>query len=271
VKRNRKKLIYNLWNNHRSGIVLFLFIIFSLIFILLNKTKCFIYLRGAASRYTAVFEYSAFRINRLFSSEKENRRLVLKLTELAALNQQYIFFSEENKRLRSLLKLKEHLPYNVIAADVTEMDMSGIPGYADINTGSNSGCVEDEAIIVPQGVVGRIVESGHDWSRVQLLTNPEARISARVMKTGDRGIVRWIHGDVFKMEGVLYRSSVKFGDIVVTSGVSSIFPGGLLIGRVSRVIQDQGAMFKNVFLRSSVNFQNLGIVFVVLNEKEKQR
>jgi len=271
LRRNKRNIVAYLWYNHKPRIVLALLIILSMLLILADKKSPIVYIRGAVQQYAAVFQYSAFRIKRLFNSEKANRRLSLKLTELAVLNQQYAFFSEENKKLRKLLKLKEHLPFGIMAGDIYAIDMTGVPGYASLNIGSESGCAKDMALIVPEGVIGRIIEVGSDWSRAQLLTNPEARISARVLRTGDRGIVRWVYGDVFKMDGVLYRSGVEVGDVVVTSGVSSVFPGGLLIGKVFKVTQEQGAMFKDVFLHSSVNFQTLGLVFVVRNEEKKAR
>jgi len=219
--------------------------------------------RGLARYYGGVISSPVRRVKRMIRAEKQAEDLQYLVCLLAARQQQYAAMAYENNRLRSMLKLHEIQPFSLRAAEITSADMTAIPGSVCIGLGSDEGCGPDMAVIVPAGVAGRITASGKQCSSCQLLTDPEARISARVLRTGVKGIVRWERGDVFRLSGVLARADVTAGDVVVTSGQSNVYPGGLLIGQVVSAHTRPDAMFRDVLLRSAVNFQSLAQVFVI--------
>jgi len=266
VIKTNKNIFIRVWENHKKGILLLFLMILSLFFAAKSR-YCRYSKQQIIQRYYAFFSFPVKKIKRLYKAEELNRKLVKEIIELSTRYQSISYIEKENSRLRALLKLKEHLPFKVLCAEVTGMQLSGIPEFVVLNKGTEENIKKDAAVVVQSGVVGRIAESHTGWSRCELLTSRTARISAMILRSRVKGIVQWEHGDVFCMKGVLKRSSVEIGDVVVTSGVSTIYPAGLFIGRVFKVTPAQDDMFKDVYLNSGVNFQTLEQVFIITTGK----
>ncbi len=171
-------------------------------------------------------------------------------------------------QLEKLLDLRERTPLRTVAATVIAGDATGIFRTLTIDKGSSSGLRKDMAVIAPAGVVGRIVEPPPLYAaKVQLLIDREAGAGAIIERSGVGGVVVGSDRDgeqPLDLQFVSNLSDAKVGDRLVTSGLDSIFPRGILIGTLARVDKGIG-LYKRIGVTPAVDFAEVGAVLVVLD------
>ncbi len=118
------------------------------------------------------------------------------------------------------------------------------------------------------GLVGQVVEVYPNFSKVMLITDPSFAVDVKVVRTGDRAILRG-NGDphLFLEYLPLYSQAIP-KDYVVTSGQDALFPPNILIGEVVSLAKDPQGMFKRGEVRPFVDLYNLSWVAVLLSIPE---
>lgn len=195
--------------------------------------------------------------------KKENEWLRKQTADYIQSDQLYREVENENRRLRAFLGFAERVDFGFIPAEVTGRHWQSNQGIVYINAGWKQGCQKDMALVTHEGIIGKIVTVGQSGATGMLLNHPAFRISARVQRTRQVGIVRWLYGNRCVLEGVPYRSDVQIGDRIVASGYGHIYPPGYLIGHVVSVEDDAKGMFKIVELKTAVDLGQLELLFVV--------
>lgn len=200
-----------------------------------------------------------------FNLKSENQLLRQKLVQMqleAADLEERRF---ENQRLRGLLSLKERKQYTYIPAEVIGWNTDQGLNTMVIDVGRSDQVRKYMAVVMEDGVLGRIIEVGLTSSFVQLLTDRNCRISGLVQRSREQGIIRY-QGNGLYMQLPL-RSDVRLGDRVVTSGLGETFPSGLPVGRVSQIALGSRNLFKQVSIIPAVDLNRLEEVFVILGEE----
>jgi len=169
----------------------------------------------------------------------------------------------ENQRLRQLLGFKAKSSEKLVPAKVIGRNENGFIHSILLNAGSNEGLKKDMAVVTAQGLVGKIFRIGKEEATAQLLLDHNFRVSAIVQRNRVTGIVEWQRTNQVTLAAVPKRSDIKVGDKIVTSGLSTIFPGGLEIGAVAQIDKKQPGMFLNIVIQPSVDFSRLEEVFIV--------
>ncbi len=183
---------------------------------------------------------------------------------------------EENNRLREELllteRLKEILRYrNVLgmdslAAEVTGYSSFGAAGWmktATLDKGSGDGIKVDMAVVSPRGVVGRIIEVTSTTSTVLLLTDPRSSIDAIVQRTRIKGLVEGTGSRTLRLKYIRQLDDVRPGDVLVTAGLSGIFPKGLEVGRITRVEKGKDNFFKYIEVEPTAPLDSLEEVLII--------
>ena len=201
-----------------------------------------------------------FRAGRL---RDENRLLRLQVAQSALQDQAASEALAENRRLRILLGLKQKIWNPLVPAEIVGRSTAGGVGAVHLNVGRADSVAVDQVLVTPDGVAGRVTAVADQISTAQLLADPAFRISARVRRSRVLGIVRWLRDNTCVLEGVPAHADVRPGDVVQTSGLSLIYPGGLVIGRVSAVVREPKTLFQRVELQSGVDFNRLETVLVL--------
>jgi rod shape-determining protein MreC len=204
----------------------------------------------------------------LVGIREENTRLRSRVTDLEDENLQYreaIVASERFRRLRHLHERKDlpMVPATVIAQDLSPWFRSVI-----INRGFSSGIRTGMPVITDAGVVGTIAGTTPNASRVLLVVDPQSRIDVFVQRTRARGSVQGRSADTCSFEYVLRDADVQKGDLLLTSGLDTIYPKGLPVGRISSVERKPYGLFLGAQLEPSVDFHRLEEVFVILDRRE---
>jgi len=194
----------------------------------------------------------------------ENRRLRDETQRLRVEALRVTETDAENQRLRRLLTLKESLPLETMAGEIIAREWGGWVRSLTINRGRGDAVARLTAVIAPDGLVGRIVDVRAGSSVVQVLTDPASTVGAHVVRTHTPGIIEGEPRGTLRFKYMARDGSgIQVGDVVVTSGLGGLFPGGIPIGRV-RTIDDRGsALFSYAQVTPAVDFARIDEVLLL--------
>jgi rod shape-determining protein MreC len=198
----------------------------------------------------------------MFQATSENARL----RERLAARERELFRLRatvaQAERDRLLATAAPALPNVITSAPVLLLERRAGLQSALVGAGSREGAVAGSPLAVPEGLVGRIVSAGWSVSRAQLLTDASAAAGARVVRTGDLGVVRGDGRGGLRLNNVPITSAVRPGDAVESAGIDGIYPRGVPIGRVESVGHG-GNLFLEIRIHPSADFSSLMDVFVL--------
>jgi len=203
----------------------------------------------------------------LVDLRQENRLLQKSLESLEIENQLLRERAAENQNLRDLLAFKEKFSYKMIPAEIIGRDPSSWFKTVLIDKGRDDGIDCGAGVIAPEGIVGRIIDVGASASKVLLITDINSSVDAVVKRNRTRGIVEGQGKNCCLLSFVLKTEDVLPDDILVSSGLNSMFPKGVPIGRVSHVANETEGFFLSIELKPLVDFSKLDSVLVVLRER----
>lgn len=172
-------------------------------------------------------------------------------------------------RYERLLGYREQSGFRMTLAAVIGHDASHLYRAVIIDRGSADGLRVNQAVLTPEGIVGRIVRVYPRSALVLLLIDRSSGIDALVQRTRDQGVVQGVDDQTCEMKYLARQAEVEIGDFIVTSGGGGIFPKGLWIGQVSRV-QKGGYLFQSVAVRPTAAIDRLEEVWV-LNDSPSER
>ncbi|MDD3839616.1 MAG: rod shape-determining protein MreC [Clostridia bacterium] len=206
---------------------------------------------------------------------EENRILKEKVEELESIDREAGNLEQENKRLRELLEFKDdNKSHPVAAARVVGKNPGNWFNVFVINKGTNDGIDVDMAVVNKDGLVGRVVEAGNDFSKVLTIIDARSSVSGVIERTRDNGVVRGNNfldaGDgLCKMVYLPIESDIVVGDKVITSGIGGIIPKGIVIGEIQEIVKEQDELLKYAILKPEVDFLRIEEVLVVKSEIPK--
>ena len=200
----------------------------------------------------------------LVSVAKKNERYMQALRFSQQINNQLNELELSNVRLLSLLKFKKKITHQFLAAEVIGKDPS--PWYKTIiiDKGANDGVKPGMTAVVPEGIVGQVIDVAADYSKVLLIIDPNSAVDALVQRTRARGIIKGQSGGQCLFQYVLRKHEVRVGDRVVSTGLDGVFLKGLALGHVSGVVRRGAGIFQEVTVTPFVDFEKLEEVLIVL-------
>jgi rod shape-determining protein MreC len=224
------------------------------------------FMQGVSSAHTQV-KYVWQSYIGLIGVREEDRHLKEEIRKLRRDNAALLDKERENRRLKKLLDLRASHEFPSVAAQVVGEDAVGWYRTLFINRGLDDGVHPDMPVTVAEGVVGRVVNSSSDMSRIILLTDPNHSVDCRVARTRDRGVLsgRLERGCILRY--INLKSDIRPGDEVVTSGLDGIFPRGLPIGKVAKVEKGTQGLFLEARIVPSVDFSEIEEVLVILGQR----
>ena len=116
--------------------------------------------------------------------------------------------------------------------------------------------MRDSTVLTSEGVVGRAIYVGNDFSIIQLILDSQSAVGFVVRSSRKLGIMKGSGSQALELEYIEDDNEIKQGDELLTSGQDQIYPKGLSLGFVVYVGPRQGN-FKIVRIRPSVNFAKL--------------
>ncbi|HDG97016.1 MAG: rod shape-determining protein MreC [Deltaproteobacteria bacterium] len=202
----------------------------------------------------------------LVGVRRENRELRRQVQQLMLENSRYRELLSTYERLQALLKFKETFKEPVAAARVIGRDPSGWFRSVIVDKGEIDGITMDMPVVNARGVVGRIVSVSPHYSKVLLIIDQNSSVDCLIQRTRDRGMVKGLSEELCEVAYIVKSSDVRLDDVVITSGLGGVFPKGLPLGKVIRVEQRPGELFKEVEMRPAVDFSKLEEVLIILRK-----
>ena len=197
----------------------------------------------------------------------ENRRLREETQTLRVNALRVTETTEENRRLRRLLALKESMPLATLSGEVIAREWGGWVRSLTVNRGRGDRVLRLTAVIGPDGLIGRVVDVRPGASIVQVLTDPTSTVGGHAVRARTQGIVEGEPRGTMRFKYMARDGAgIQVGDLVVTSGAGGLFPRGIPIGRV-RAIDDRGsALFHYAQLTPAVDFARIDEVLLIVGE-----
>lgn len=201
----------------------------------------------------------------LISVSKKNAELEKALREAIAKNNQWREIELSNIRLRNLLDFQRKMPDKVLSAEVIGKDPSPWFKAIIIDKGRRDGIDKGMPVVIPEGIVGQVTDASSHYSKVMLLIDRNSSVDALVQRTRARGIIQGAAMERCFLKYVLRKDDVKVGDKIVASGLDGVFPKGLRIGDVTRVVRRNAGIFQEVMVTPYINYEKIEEVLVILN------
>lgn len=202
----------------------------------------------------------------LVNARLENVQLKREVNTLRLENNRHRELLNAYERLKKLLQFRHTIQRPVMPAQVIGRDPTGWFRSIIIDKGSRDGIISTMPVVDSCGVVGRIVSVSPHCSKILLIIDQNSAVDCLVQRSRDRGMVKGLSTEACKLDFVVKSADVAIGDIVITSGLGSIFPKGLPVGTVSGLKERAGELFKDIEIRPSVDFSRLEEVLVILKE-----
>jgi rod shape-determining protein MreC len=202
----------------------------------------------------------------LLSVREENEQLRQELLQYRTANIEYREALATNVRLQKLLELKESLPPPTLTAEIVGKDPSLWFRTLTINRGSSDGVQKGMPVVTVEGVVGQILTSSPNYSKVLLATDPNSAVDVITQKTRVHGIVKGLGRDAFGLNYVFKSAVVEKGDFVLTSGLGGVFPKGLMVGSVLEITNSRRGMFQKIEIEPAVDFSQLEHLIIIMKK-----
>ncbi|TRZ50308.1 rod shape-determining protein MreC [bacterium] len=170
----------------------------------------------------------------------------------------------ENKRLEKLLVFKQKSPYKVIAARVIGRSSDNWSSTIIIDKGSYSGIRKGLAVISYLGLVGRVAETSEYTAKIMLISDSNIGVAALVQRSRQEGLVSGTLGSVLVMKYLPPEADISPSDLVITSGLTDVYPKGLIIGTVVSVGEEFSGLSRYAIIRPAVNLSNIEEVLVII-------
>jgi rod shape-determining protein MreC len=235
-------------------------------------------LQSWGARIAQPFQDGYAWVTTLWSAHKEADRLAGQVQvlqgEIVKLQEQ----GEENQRLKSLLDLKDKGTFpagtDFLVARVVGKSPTRWQAWVQIDKGSADGLRVDQAVVgatplagetlAGKGLVGKIIEVTTHSAKVQLVSDSESSVAAKIQGSRGEGIVEGSVSGRLSMDYVDRDISVDPKLVVVTSGFGGVYPADIPIGIVANVGEEDVNIYKDIEVQPFVDFRVLEEVMVLL-------
>ena len=195
--------------------------------------------------------------------KEENKELKEKIEiayrENAILKEKLITYD----RLTKLLELKESFSYEMISSLVISREPGNWFNSIIIDKGTVDGVKKNMAVATYRGLVGKVVSVDSNTAKVLLILDQRSAVGGMIQRSRDIGVVKGSESNYCYMEYLSHDADIKINDIVITSGLGSVFPKGIVIGKIAGIKKESHDLFQIVIIRPEVDFTKLEEVFVV--------
>jgi rod shape-determining protein MreC len=268
------------FGKHKTTTVFVLLVLFSLVSLTLSGQSA-----GLAPKRVGLTVFSTFQsgfhrvgsfvsgtvnsVRELGQLQQDYQQLLSQLREYQGIKNDVVELRHEVDRLRRVLGFSESLDYQNVPAQIIGKDPGNLFSTITINKGSQDGMEQDMPVVAvqegTQGLVGKIESVGLNSSVVVPLFHSANYVAARLQRSRYEGLV---HGDGKGGIRMRYvsdqaRTEIGYGDLVITSGMSSVYPKGIHIGTVVSVEAQPYDTSLELKLDPIVDFERLEYVFVI--------
>lgn len=199
----------------------------------------------------------------------ENANLKQRNSELEQALRELENIKSQNETLKEYVNLTEKYgEYKTIPGYVINKDISNYSKTIVINVGKKDGVEEGMTVIGDKGLVGHVISVTNTTAKVQTIVDTASSISCAMSTTKDAVVCRGTMDDesLLKAMYIPTDKNIVQGDSVETSGLGGIYPRGIHIGTVKKVVNTQNITDRYALIETAVDFDKLDTVLVITNK-----
>lgn len=209
-----------------------------------------------------------------FSLGKVNQKLTEQNNQLALenskLRDQLASRQDSAKTLPAVKQVLDTIP--TIPASVVNSTTNRKNNFITINKGSSDGLSADMGVVSGRGLVGVIYQTTAHYSLVLPVVNTMSTVSCRIRGRSYLGNLRWDAEDCqyAMLEDVPRHAYFRKGDMVETSGYSTMFPAGILVGKIVAIYNSEDGLAYELKVKLSTDFGRLRDVLVLPRQDNQE-
>ncbi|MBM3268466.1 MAG: rod shape-determining protein MreC [Candidatus Sericytochromatia bacterium] len=194
---------------------------------------------------------------------RENHALGIKVNDLQRELTRRAEIESEVVRLRQLVGLASAIPEKGRFARIIGRSPDNWHARVYVDRGRRDGVAEGAVVMAPQGVVGKVMHAGERVAQVGLLTDPDNEVSCLNQRSRSPGVVAGEGEATLVMKYLQQQVDFRVGDMLVTSGMGGVYPKGLPLGRVARVLRHPNAITPQVTVVPEADLDRLEEVLIL--------
>lgn len=172
------------------------------------------------------------------------------------------------------IRTLEQEDYQIYKAHVIRNSLNRADNYITLDQGSSSGIRPEMGVVDGNGVVGIVYKTSPSYSLVISVLNSKSSISCKIVGSEYFGYLKWEYGDsrYAYLKDLPRHAEFNLGDTVVTSGYSTVFPAGVMVGTVDDMADSNDGLSYLLKIKLATDFGKLGNVRVISrNGQEEQK
>ena len=163
--------------------------------------------------------------------------------------------------------------YQLFKARVIKNSLNLADNYITLDKGSSSGIHSEMGVVDGNGIVGIVYETSPSYSVVISVLNSKSNISCKIVGSDYFGYLKWEHGDsrYDYLKDLPRHAEVNLGDTVVTSGFSTVFPEGIMVGTVDDMSDSHDGLSYLLKIKLATDFGKLSDVRVIARNGQQEQ
>ena len=163
------------------------------------------------------------------------------------------------------IRYLEQADYKIFKAHVIRNSLNQADNYITLDKGSSAGIRPEMGVIDGNGVVGIVYKTSPSYSLVISVLNSKSSISCKIIGSEYFGYLKWEYGDsrYANLKDLPRHAEFNLGDTVVTSGYSTVFPAGVMVGTVDDMSDSNDGLSYLLKIKLATDFGKLGNVRVI--------
>ncbi len=215
----------------------------------------------------SLVDYAGNYLRGIQTLDAENKELKhAKLTTAPDL-QRLAQMESENERLRKLLSVKEREKAQGQVAQILYTARDPFSRRVIVDKGQQSGIVGGQPAIDEAGVVGQVTRVFPFSAEITLITDKDQAVPVQIVRSGQRSVVFGLGNGQLELRYMPANADVQVGDVLVTSGLDSVYLPGFPVARVVNIERDSAYSFARIFCAPIAGVENFGEL-MVLNPRE---
>lgn len=198
----------------------------------------------------------------------ENKELQEKNSQLEQALRELENIKTENQTLKEYLNLTEKYgEYKTVPAYVINKDISNYSKTIIINVGKNDGIEKNMTVIADEGLVGYVISVNDYTSKVRTIIDTSSSISCLMSTNKENIICKGMLDTNSELKAMYIPTDANLvqGDSIDTSGLGGIYPKGIHIGTIKKIISSKNIIDRYAIIQTAVDFNKLNTVLVVKN------
>lgn len=198
----------------------------------------------------------------------ENKELQEKNSQLEQSLRELENIKTENETLKEYLGLTEKYgEYKTVPGYVINKDISNYSKTIIINIGSKDGIEKNMTVIADEGLVGHVISVTQNTAKVRTIIDTSSSISCLMSTSKDSIICKGTLENNAELKAMYISTDASLiqGDSVETSGLGGLYPKGIHVGSVKKIISTKNIIDRYAMVETAVDFNKLNTVLVIKN------